>query len=126
VRLVIPRAREAVHQEVCVVSHYQAIANRVGSTDALELGHRLASWHDRMVAHARLARSSPRRCHETCPHAESIELWRGAVEVLGDVAENLTFLKTMAANALVSTTRGGTGEERPPVAVGARQAAHEG
>jgi hypothetical protein len=102
------------------VSHYQAIANRVGSADALELGHRLSSWHDRMVAHERLARSSPRRCHETCPHAESIELWQGAVEVLGDVAENLTFLKTMAANAVVSMTRGGTAEGRTPVAVGAR------
>ena len=102
------------------MSHYQAIAHRVGSTGALELGHRLSSWHDRMVAHERLARSSPRRCHETCPHSESIELWEGALEVLGDAAENLTFLKTMAANAVVLTAADGTGGERRLLAVGAR------
>jgi hypothetical protein len=101
------------------VSHYQAIAHRVGSSDALELGHRLSSWHDRMVAHERLARSSPRRCHDTCPHAEAIDLWQGALEVLGDVAESLTFLKTMAANAVRSTSAGGTREERQPVTVDA-------
>jgi hypothetical protein len=78
------------------VSHYQAIAHRVGSTDALELGRRLSSWHDRMVAHERLARSSRQRCDEACPHAESIDLWAGALEILGDAAERLTFLKDTA------------------------------
>ena len=72
-----------------------------------------------MVAHERLARSSRQRCDDACPHAESIELWQGASEVLGEAAERLTFLKTTAANAEVSATRGETVEQQRTVAVGA-------
>lgn len=102
------------------LSHYQAIAHRIGSPGAVELGRRLSSWHDRMVAHERLARSSRQRCDDACPHAESIELWQGASEVLGEAAERLTFLKTTAANAEVSATRGETVEQQRTIAVGAR------
>ena len=102
------------------MSHYQAIAHRVGSIDALELGPRLSSWHDRMVAHERLARSSRQRCDDGCPHAESIELWQGAFAILGEAAERLTFLKTTAANAAMSAAGAGMAEQRPPIAVSAR------
>jgi hypothetical protein len=88
------------------LSHCQAIAHRTGSPDAVELGRRLSSWHDRMVAHGRLGRSSRQRCDDARPHAESIELWQGASQVLGEAAERLTFLKSPAANAEVSAARG--------------------
>jgi hypothetical protein len=102
------------------VSHYQAIAHRVGSIDALELGRRLSSWHDRMVAHERLARSSRQPCDDACPHAESMELWHGAAEILGEAAERLTFLKTTAARAAISAAKAATVEQRRPTAVTAR------
>jgi hypothetical protein len=73
-----------------------------------------------MVAHERLARSSRQRCDDACPHAESIELWQGASEVLGEAAESLTFLKTTAAKAVVSATRGETVEQQRTITVGAR------
>jgi hypothetical protein len=102
------------------VSHYRAIAHRIGSTDALELGRRLSSWHDRMVAHERLARSSRQRCDDACPHAQSIELWQDASQILGEAAERLTFLKATAANALRSAARGDTAVQRRTIAAGAR------
>jgi hypothetical protein len=97
------------------VSHYQAIAHRVGTIDALELGRRLSSWHDRMVAHERLARSR-QTCDETCPHAQAIELWRDAVQILGDGAERLTFLKTTATEAAMPAAGPGTIEQRRSIA----------
>ncbi len=102
------------------MSHYQAVAHRVGSIDALALGRRLSSWHDRMVAHERLARSSRQTCDEACPHAQSIELWRDAVQILGDAAERLTFLKTTATEAAMPAAGPGTIEQRPSTAASAR------
>jgi hypothetical protein len=102
------------------VSHYQVIAHRIGSTGAVELGRRLSSWHDRMVAHERRARSTRQPCDEACPHAESIELWQGAREILGEAADRLTFLKTTAAGAAASARRGGSAEAWRPAALGAR------
>lgn len=79
------------------MSHYIAIAHHIGSTDALTLGRELAAWHDRMVSHQRrLAATSVRACDESCPHAESVDLWREAVDRFGDAADRLTFLKTVA------------------------------
>jgi hypothetical protein len=73
-----------------------------------------------MVAHERRAHTSRQPCDEACPHAESIELWQGALEVLGEAAERLTFLKTKAATAAASATRGASIERRPSVATEAR------
>jgi hypothetical protein len=101
------------------VSPYQAIAHRVGSIDAVELGRRLSSWHDRMVAHERRARSSRQPCDDACPHAESIDLWQRAFEILGEAAERLTFLQTTAVNAAMGAARAGTVEQRRRVAVSA-------
>jgi hypothetical protein len=101
------------------VSHYQAIAHRIGSTGAMELGRRLSSWHDRMVAHERRAHVSRQPCDEACPHAESIELWEGALEILGEAAERLTFLKSTAAAAVASATSGTRVEQRRAMAAGA-------
>jgi hypothetical protein len=98
--------RTCVHGEECFVTLYQAIAHRVGSAEALELGRQLSSWHDRMVAHERVRTPSTKRvCDDTCPHAESIELWRAALQTLGDAAGRLTFLKTTAARTQASDAR---------------------
>ncbi len=82
-----------------IVSHYLAVAHRVGSPEARDLGRQLSAWHDRMVAHQRGARAFGPSCHEACPHAESIEFWQAAVEILGDAAEDLAFLRSTAAQA---------------------------
>jgi hypothetical protein len=103
-----------------VVSHYHAIANRIGSPGAVELSRRLSSWHDRMVAHERLARSSRQGCDEACPHAESIELWHDAWEILGEAAERLMFLKTTATSAGASAGRRETVAQARTSAVGAQ------
>jgi hypothetical protein len=103
------------------VTLYQAIAHRVGSPEALELGRQLSSWHDRMVAHERVRTPSTRRvCDDTCPHAESIELWHAALQTLGEAADRLTFLKSTAGHAQASGTRAGTVEQPSAVAVLAR------
>ncbi len=81
------------------MSHYQAIAHRVGSPEARDLGRQLSAWHDRMVAHQRGARAFGPSCHESCPHAESIELWQAAREILGGAAEDLAFLRGTAEQA---------------------------
>jgi hypothetical protein len=52
-----------------------------------------------MVAHDRLTRALRQRCDDECPHAESIELWQMAQQLLGAFAEDLTFLRTTAAHA---------------------------
>ena len=73
-----------------------------------------------MVAHERRALLSPQRCDDACPHAESIELWQAALEIVGDAAERLTFLKTTAANAAMSRTSAETVEPRRAVAAARR------
>lgn len=100
------------------MSHYQAIACRTGAPGAVELSRRLSSWHDRMVAHERLARSFRQRCDDACPHAESIELWQDASAILGEAAERLTFLKSTATDAMVSAAASGRRDE------GSRRHAH--
>lgn len=90
-----------------MVSHYRTVAQQRGSVDALELAGQLADWHDRMVTHQRaLSASIGRRCDDACPHAESIELWRAAVETFGDTANRLAFLKATATAALAGHRRG--------------------
>lgn len=98
------------------MSHYHAVANRVGSPDARELAPQLSSWHDRMVAHDRLTRALRQSCDDGCPHEESIELWQAARRVLGKVADDLTFLRTTAADAAAEredTAHGLVPDQRP-------------
>jgi hypothetical protein len=78
---------------------YLAAAHQNGSTEALELAHQLSSWHDQMVMHARVVarEGTAARCHESCPHARAIDLWRIAREILGDAAHQFGFLKAAAA-----------------------------
>ena len=59
---------------------------------------RLATWHDTMVAHERKIRTGRAEevCDEECPHAEARALWVEALEVFGDRAQELTFLRSRA------------------------------
>jgi hypothetical protein len=75
---------------------YRMLGNRLGTPQALELGERLAAWHDAMVAHERVARN----CDDECPHIEAGMLWTRAVETFGDEAHELRFLRA----------RGGAGQ----------------
>lgn len=76
---------------------YLSVANRTGSAEALELAEQLSVWHDDMVVHARaVARGGATHCHDSCPHARAVELWRASREILEDAAERLSFLKAAA------------------------------
>jgi hypothetical protein len=80
-----------------VVQLYLSVAHRTGSAEALDLAEQLSAWHDDMVVHARaVARGGTARCDDSCPHAQAVELWRTAREILGDAAERLGFLKAAA------------------------------
>jgi hypothetical protein len=54
-----------------------------------------------MVAHERKIRTgrADAVCDEECPHAEASTLWIEALEVFGDRAQELTFLRSRAAAA---------------------------
>jgi hypothetical protein len=81
-----------------IVHLYLSVAHRTGSARALELAEQLSTWHDDMVVHARaVARGGAAQCHDACPHARAVELWRAAREILGEAADRLLFLKSAAA-----------------------------
>jgi hypothetical protein len=79
---------------------YESIGYAVGTREALALAARLSSWHDAMVAHQRPADTTRiTRCDDDCPHAEARSLWQEAVDVLGDGAERMAFLRRHGAAA---------------------------
>jgi hypothetical protein len=79
------------------VQLYLSVAHRTGSAEALELAEQLSAWHDDMVVHTRaVARGGAALCDDSCPHAQAVELWREAREVLGEAADRLSFLKAAA------------------------------
>jgi hypothetical protein len=75
---------------------YAVIGAGVGTTEAVSLGVRLTAWHDAMVAHERLLRStfSTDECHDECPHADARALWAEALATFGRRAHELTFLRS--------------------------------
>lgn len=73
---------------------YRSLGNAIGTIEALDLAHRLAAWHDRMVVHQRRAGASPGgNCGTDCPHGEAQSLWLEAVDTYGDRAHHLGFLR---------------------------------
>ncbi|HET9372234.1 MAG TPA: hypothetical protein VFO19_18360 [Vicinamibacterales bacterium] len=76
---------------------YSIVGSVDGTPDAAELRARLAMWHDEMVAHERKLRSgrTDEACDEECPHAEARMLWAEALDVIGERAYELTFLRTI-------------------------------
>jgi hypothetical protein len=79
---------------------YHSLANAIGTREALELAHRLSSWHDAMVVHQRRAgRLRGTRCDVDCPHAEAKALWAEALAAYGERADELRFLRTHGGSA---------------------------
>ena len=77
------------------MSLYRLIANAVGSREALDLAHRLASWHDAMVIHRRRAGDAcGPSCDADCPHEVAESLWHEALETYGERAHECAFLRT--------------------------------
>ena len=77
---------------------YTMVGSGLGTAEATALSARLAAWHDVMVAHERKIRAgrSDAACDEECPHADARTLWVEALEVFGERAEELTFLRSRA------------------------------
>jgi hypothetical protein len=80
---------------------YTMVASGNGMPEAEALSGRLGTWHDAMVAHERKIRAGrvDAACDEECPHAEARTLWIEALEVFGDRAQELTFLRARATAA---------------------------
>ena len=77
---------------------YSMVGTGNGTPEAAALSDRLVTWHDAMVAHERKvrARRADELCDEDCPHAQARGLWFEALEVFGDRAQELTFLRSRA------------------------------
>ena len=82
------------------MSLYRSMANVVGSHEARGLAHRLAAWHDAMVMHRRSTgdEAGP-SCDVDCPHEQAELLWREALEVYGDKAQEFAFLRSFGGAA---------------------------
>src|SRR5687767_5006205 len=77
---------------------YRSIGYAVGTPEAVALAARLSAWHDAMVAHQRPTDTARvTRCDDDCPHAEARSLWQEAVDVFGDGAEQMRFLRLQGA-----------------------------
>jgi hypothetical protein len=74
---------------------YLLIGARLGVPGTDPLLHRLAEWHDAMVAHERARRYQS--CDEECPHAQARQLWKEAVNKFGRGASELAFLRSRAS-----------------------------
>jgi hypothetical protein len=84
---------------------YTIVGSGLGTAEATALSARLATWHDLMVAHERKIRAGRAAavCDEECPHAEARTLWVEALEIFGERAQELTFLRSRATAATESS-----------------------
>ena len=75
---------------------YSMLGSGNGTLEAASLSARLASWHDAMVGHERRIRAgrAEEMCDEECPHGEARALWVEALQIFGDRAQELTFLRS--------------------------------
>jgi hypothetical protein len=79
---------------------YTMVGSGNGTAEATALSGRLTTWHDAMVAHERKIRAGREEvCDDECPHAEARALWVEALEIFGDRALQLTFLRSRATVA---------------------------
>lgn len=85
---------------------YRTLGTTIGTREAVDLAHRLAMWHDAMVIHQRGGRHRSNACEADCPHAEAQSLWLEAVDVYGERAHALGFLRTMGRSMHSATPRG--------------------
>jgi hypothetical protein len=73
---------------------YLALGNALATLEARDLAKRLVLWHDAMVKHLRTASRRGAGCKDDCPHEQARLLWAEAVEVFGDEAQKMAFLRT--------------------------------
>ena len=73
---------------------YFQVAAGLGIPGTDPLLHRLADWHDTMVAHERAGQYEP--CDDDCAHALARQLWAEAAARFGRRAQHFVFLKTRA------------------------------
>jgi hypothetical protein len=72
---------------------YRVLGDRIGTLEARALAQQLVQWHDSMVKHLRVTAQRGRECPEGCPHEEARGLWSAAMDVFGDYAGELRFLR---------------------------------
>jgi hypothetical protein len=92
------------------MSFYRTVGTAVGTREALDLAHRLAAWHDAMVMHRRRVGDAIGGCETDCPHEQAVSLWREAVDVYGERALELGFLRSLGVAAALDNPDVG---ERP-------------
>jgi hypothetical protein len=71
---------------------YRTIGDRVGTPEARALSQELIVWHDAMVKHLRSGAAGV-ACLADCAHDEARRLWSAALDVFGDHAGSLLFLR---------------------------------
>jgi hypothetical protein len=77
---------------------YAIVNSGSEATEAATLRSRLMAWHDAMVSHERRLRAGRAIdvCDDECPHADAPGLWAEALAMLGERANELTFLRSRA------------------------------
>jgi hypothetical protein len=79
---------------------YKSVATAVGPREALDLAQRLAMWHDAMVIHRRrIGDAAGPWCDGECPHEQAVSLWLEAMDVYGERAHELAFLRSFGGAA---------------------------
>jgi hypothetical protein len=72
---------------------YRTVGDRIGTPEARALSQELIMWHDAMVKHLRSSASGA-ACLAGCAHDEARALWASALDIFGDHAGTLLFLRT--------------------------------
>ena len=75
------------------MNFYRVVGTAIGTREAVDLAHRLSAWHDAMVRHRRRTGAATGSCEVDCPHDQAASLWLEAVDVYGERALELAFLR---------------------------------
>jgi hypothetical protein len=90
---------------------YRTIGDRIGTPEARALSQELIAWHDAMVKHLRSV-SSGAACLAGCAHDEARVLWATALDIFGDHAGSLLFLRAHGGSHPSPAARAATAELR--------------
>ena len=77
---------------------YRVLGDRIGTLEARALAQQLVEWHDAMVRHLRVTAQRNSTCPEGCPHEEARGLWSAAMQIFGNDANDLRFLRTYSGS----------------------------
>jgi hypothetical protein len=86
---------------------YGIVSAGIGTAEGASLRARLMAWHDAMVAHERRLGSGNTTdgCDDECPHVEAHTLWDETAAMLGQRANELTFLRSRALGTVTPPDR---------------------